>query len=47
MSGQKIDYASEVDQITVSDPMAEELAAMRKQLENIRCISHTIDKNAE
>ena len=47
VSGQKIDYASEVDQITVSDPMAEELAAMRKQLENIRCISQTIDKNAE
>jgi len=39
LSGQKIDYASEVDQINVSDPMAEELAAMRKQLENIRCIS--------
>ena len=47
VSGQKIDYASEVDQITVSDPMAEELAAMRKQLENIRCISQNIDKNAE
>ena len=39
LSGQKIDYASEVDQINVSDPMAEELAAMRKQLESIRCIS--------
>ena len=47
VSGQKIDYASEVDQITVSDPMAEELAAMRKQLENIRCISQNIDKNEE
>ena len=47
VSGQKIDYASEVDQITVSDPMAEELAAMRKQLENIRCISQNIDKNTE
>ena len=47
LSGQKIDYASEVDQITVSDPMAEDLAAMRKQLENIRCISQNIDKNEE
>lgn len=43
--GQKVDFASEVDQITVSDPMAEELAAMRKQLENIRCISQNSTDN--
>ena len=39
VSGQKIDFASEVDQINVADPMAEELAAMRKQLDRIRCIA--------
>jgi len=39
LAGQKIDFASEVDQINVSDPMEEELASMRKQLESIRCIS--------
>lgn len=43
VSGQKVDFAGEVDQITVSDPMAEELAAMRKQLESIRCISQSSD----
>ena len=29
-AGQKIDYAGEVDQVSVSDPVAEELAAIRK-----------------
>lgn len=29
-AGQKIDYAAEVDQVSVSDPVAEELAAIRK-----------------
>ncbi len=28
--GQKIDYAAEVDQVSVSDPVAEELAAIRR-----------------
>jgi len=45
VSGNKVDFAGEVDQITVSDPMADELAAMRKQLENIRCISQTSEKD--
>lgn len=39
VSGQKIDFATEVDQINVADPMAEELEAMRKQLDRIRCIA--------
>lgn len=39
VSGQKIDFATEVDQIHVADPMAEELEAMRKQLDRIRCIA--------
>lgn len=30
IAGQKIDYASEVDQVSISDPVAEELAAIRK-----------------
>ena len=29
-AGQKVDYAGEVDQVSVSDPVAEELAAIRK-----------------
>ena len=29
-AGQKIDYAAEVDQVSVSDPVAEELAAIRR-----------------
>ena len=47
VSGQKVDFAGEVDQITVSDPMAEELAAMRKQLEKIRCISSETESNTD
>lgn len=47
VSGQKVDFAGEVDQITVSDPMAEELAAMRKQLEKIRCISYETESNTD
>ncbi len=30
--GVKVDYASEVDQVSISDPVAEELAAIRKAL---------------
>ena len=32
IAGQKIDYATEVDQINVSDPVADELAAIRREL---------------
>ena len=28
----KVDYATEVDQVNISDPVAEELAAIRKAL---------------
>ena len=31
-SGQKVDFATEVDQVSISDPVAEELAAIRKAL---------------
>ena len=30
--GVKVDYATEVDQVNISDPVAEELAAIRKAL---------------
>ena len=30
VAGQKIDYATEVDQVSISDPVAEELAAIRR-----------------
>ena len=30
--GQKVDFATEVDQVSISDPVAEELAAIRKAL---------------
>lgn len=46
VSGHKVDFATEVDQINVSDPMAEELAAMRRQLDSIRCIAPQ-DKNSD
>lgn len=35
IAGQKIDYATEVDQINVSDPVADELAAIRRELKSI------------
>ena len=30
--GVKVDYATEVDQVSISDPIAEELTAIRKAL---------------
>ena len=33
VDGKKVDYASEVDQISVTDPVAQELAALREQLD--------------
>ena len=36
IAGKKVNYAAEVDQIHVSDPMAEELAAIKKQLDDLK-----------
>ena len=47
VSGQKVDYASEVDQVSVADPMAEELSALRRQLESIRCIAAQRDSEGK
>ena len=33
IAGKKVDYASQVDQIHVTDPVALELSALREQLE--------------
>ena len=35
MAGEKIDFVSKVDQISISDPVAQELLAMWKQLEEM------------
>ena len=35
MAGEKVDYASMVDQISVSDPVAQELVALRAQVEKL------------
>ena len=35
IAGQKVDYASEVDQVSVSDPVAEELSAIKRILSEI------------
>ena len=35
IAGQKVDYASEVDQVSVSDPVAEELSAINRMLSEI------------
>ena len=35
IAGQKVDYASEVDQVSVSDPVAEELSAINRLLSEI------------
>lgn len=35
IAGQKVDYASEVDQVSVSDPVSEELSAINRILEEI------------
>ena len=35
IAGQKVDYASEVDQVSVSDPVAEELSAINRILSDI------------
>lgn len=35
IAGQKVDYASEVDQVSVSDPVAEELSAINRVLSEI------------
>ena len=39
-AGVKVDYASEVDQVNVSDPVAEELAAIRRALCEINTRLH-------
>ncbi|MDO4982480.1 MAG: serine O-acetyltransferase EpsC [Eubacteriales bacterium] len=36
IAGKKVNYAAEVDQIHVSDPLAEELADIKKQLEELK-----------
>lgn len=33
IAGQKVDYATEVDQVSVRDPMGEEIAALRERVE--------------
>ncbi len=33
MAGKKVDYATEVDQISVRDPMAEEIAALKRRIQ--------------
>ncbi len=33
IAGQKVDYATEVDQVSVRDPMSEEIAALRERVE--------------
>lgn len=35
IAGQKVDYATEVDQVSVRDPMGEELAAIKKRLDEL------------
>ena len=35
-AGEKVNYASEVDQVNVTDPIAQELAGIREQLELLR-----------
>ena len=32
IAGQKVDYATEVDQVSVRDPMADEIAAIKQRL---------------
>ena len=42
--GQKIDFATEVDQVSISDPVAEELAAIRRALCDINTRLQSMDK---
>ena len=35
IAGQKVDYATEVDQVSVRDPMVDELAAVKRRLEEL------------
>ena len=39
-SGAKVNYAKEVDQVSVSDPVATELRALREELESLDCLAH-------
>lgn len=43
-AGVKVDYASEVDQVNVADPVAEELAAIRRALCDINTKLQTMEK---
>ena len=36
IAGKKVNYASEVDQIHVTDPIAQELTALREQIEQLK-----------
>ena len=42
--GQKVDFATEVDQVSISDPVAEELAAIRRALCDINTRLQGMDK---
>ena len=42
--GQKVDFATEVDQVSISDPVAEELAAIRRALCDINTRLQSIGK---
>jgi serine O-acetyltransferase len=35
VAGEKTNYASDIDQISVSDPVAQELIALREQVEHL------------
>ena len=43
-AGVKVDYASEVDQVNVADPVAEELAAIRRALCDINTKLQAMEK---
>ena len=45
IAGKKVDYATEVDQIHVSDPMAEELAALKKRLDALEGKTEITEEN--
>ena len=47
IAGQKVDYATEVDQVSVSDPIAEELTAIRKALCEMNTRLQHMDKTAD
>ena len=42
--GQKVDFATEVDQVSISDPVAEELAAIRRALCDINTRLQSMEK---